>query len=68
MVSRLEARKYSSTSITGRSLDGASLLSARSGNTAAALATKSTHDAVAGEDEEEMSTPEHPNVAGDESR
>ena len=49
-------------------MDGASLLSARSGNTAAASATKSTHDAVAGEDEGEMSTLEHPNVAGGESR
>ena len=49
-------------------MDCASLLWARSGNTSAASATKSTHDAVAGEDEGEMSTLEHPNVARDESR
>ena len=49
-------------------MDGVRLLSAMSGNTSAASATKSTHDAVAGEDEGEMSTLEHPNVAGGESR
>ena len=49
-------------------MDGASLLSARAGNTSAASAAKSTHAAVAGEEKEEMSTLEHPNVAGDESR
>ena len=49
-------------------MDCASLLRARLGNTSAASATKSTHDAVAGEDEGEMSTLEYPNVAGGESR
>ena len=44
-------------------MDGARLLSARSGNTLAASATKFTHDAVAGEDKGEMSILEHPNVA-----
>ena len=67
MVSRLEARKYASRSITGRSVDGASLLSARAGNTSAASAGKSAQAAVVGEDEEEVSTLEHPNAARDES-